>query len=197
MSDAQNNRLQTAIARFDELNTQDPNKITVEGVLIAKELYDAKAMSRWVEKLYPDANEGVKLAARCQHLCRWKIPRSSYPTGRNSYLKWRNDLKKFHADNSTAVLKEVGYENEIIDQVRVINLKKGLNNNPDVQAIEDALCMVFLETQLEGYLNKWDSEKVISILQKTWVKMSPRAKEAALGLTFSERAKGLVEQALS
>lgn len=190
------NRFDKAIAQFDALNSADPNHVVVEGKSVPKELHDALAMSRWVEALYPDASEAVKLAARCQHLCRWEIPRSSFPEGRTAYLKWRNELKKFHAEKSEEVLRFVGYDEETINAVKTINLKKQLSSNPEVQAVEDALCMVFLETQFESYLEKWDDEKVIHILRKTWGKMSQRAQDAALKLPLSERAIALIQKAL-
>lgn len=157
------NRFEKAIAQFDALNSADPNQIEVEGKPMPKELHDALAMSRWVDQLYPDASEAVKLAARCQHLCRWEIPRSSFPEGRTAYLKWRNELKKFHAKKSEEVLRSVGYDDNTIETVKTINLKKQLTSNHEVQAIEDALCMVFLETQFESYLDKWEEEKIINI----------------------------------
>ena len=189
-------RFEKAIARFDELNSADPNIIEVEGKQVAKELHDARAMSRWIEALYPDASEAVKLAARCQHICRWEIPRSSFPEGRTAYLQWRNELKKFHASKSEEVLRSVGYDEQTIETVKRINLKKQLNSDPEVQAVEDALCMVFLETQFESYIDKWEEAKIISILQKTWGKMSGIAHEAALKLPFSNRAVQLIQKAL-
>lgn len=192
-------RFKSALAAFDALNSEDPNQVTcAKGSLQPRELQDALAMTRWIETLYPDASEAVRLAARCQHLCRWEIPRKSYPEGRTAYLKWRSDLKRFHADRSEQVLRSVGYEEPMLTQVREINLKKGLAHNADVQAIEDALCLVFLETQLEHYLDKWeDTDKVVSILKKTWGKMSPLARTAALSLSFSERARKLIVRATS
>jgi hypothetical protein len=193
----EDSRFKETIAAFDALNGQDPHTVEVDGLSIPKELHDAFAMTRWVEALYPKASEAVHLAARCQHLCRWEVPRSSYPEGRVSYLKWRADLKKRHADQSAKVLLESGYDSEMIDAVAAINLKWGLKSNPDVQQIEDALCLVFLEKQLEGYLVKWEDDKIIRILKKTWGKMSERAQEAALNLPMPDHARSLVEQALS
>jgi hypothetical protein len=193
----EDSRFKETIAAFDALNGQDPHTVEVDGQSIPKELHDAFAMTRWVETLYPKASEAVHLAARCQHLCRWEVPRSSYPEGRVSYLKWRADLKKRHADQSAKVLLKSGYDSEMIDAVAAINLKRGLKSNPDVQQIEDALCLVFLEKQLEGYLVKWEDDKIIRILKKTWGKMSERAQDAALNLPISDHARSLVEQALS
>ncbi|MGC6424346.1 MAG: DUF4202 domain-containing protein [Lentimonas sp.] len=186
-------RFKAALAAFDALNAQDPNQVDGQ----PKELYDALAMSRWVEALYPDAAEPTHLAARCQHLCRWESPRTGYPEGRAGYLKWRADLKQFHAEKSAGVLRSVGYEAAMIDAVTAINLKKGLKSNLDVQIIEDALCLVFLENQYEGYLDKWEDEKIIRILKKTWTKMSEVGHQAALKLSYSDKGLSLIRQALS
>ena len=193
----EDSRFQETIAAFDALNGQDPHTLEVDEQSIPKELHDALSMTAWIEALYPEASEAVHLAARCQHLCRWELPRSSYPEGRLGYLKWRSELKKRHAEQSAKVLREQAYDSEMIDAVAAINLKQGLKSNPDVQQIEDALCLVFLEKQLEGYLGKWEDDKIIRILKKTWGKMSERGQEAALNLSMSAQARALVEQALS
>ena len=190
-------RFQSSIAAFDALNGQDPHTLEVDEQSVPKELHHALSMTAWIESLYPEASEAVYLAARCQHLCRWELPRSSYPEGRVGYLKWRSELKKRHAEQSEKVLREQTYDSEMIDAVAAINLKQGLKSNPDVQQIEDALCLVFLEKQLEGYLGKWEDAKIIRILKKTWGKMSERGQEAALDLPMSAQARALVELALS
>jgi hypothetical protein len=106
-------------------------------------------------------------------------------------------LKQFHADKSAAVMHENGYDDAMIDSVRSINLKQDLKSNPNVQKIEDALCLVFLETQFESYLVKWEDDKIIRILKKTWVKMSESAHQAALELDLSDRALDLIRRALA
>lgn len=193
MSFQADERFKQAIEKFDALNAEDPNLVGE----VPKELHDALAMTRWLETLYPEAGEVPHLAARCQHLCRWEVPRSDYPEGRAAYLKWRSDLKKMHAVKSASVLESVGYGADVIDAVVAVNLKQGLKTNPDVQMIEDTLCLVFLENQFEGYIGKWEDEKIVRILQKTWGKMSPVGHEAAMRLPLSEKALSLVQQALA
>jgi hypothetical protein len=192
-----NERFTSAIRAFDALNAKDPHSVERDGESVPKELHDAQAMTRWVDAMYPDAGEVAHLAARCQHLCRWEVPRNSYPEGRTGYLKWRSDLKKMHAAKSTEVLRSVGYATDVIDAVTAVNLKHGLKSNLDVQIIEDALCLVFLELQFEGYVGKWKDEKIIRILKKTWGKMSEVGHEAALKLPFSGKGLSLIQQALA
>ncbi|MDP4610844.1 MAG: DUF4202 domain-containing protein [Opitutales bacterium] len=193
MSFQTDERFKQAIDKFDALNAQDTNLVGD----VPKELHDALAMTRWLEALYPDAGEVPHLAARCQHLCRWERPRSEYPEGRTAYLQWRSDLKKMHAEKSASVLKSVGYTTDVIDAVVAVNLKQGLKSNADVQMIEDALCLVFLENQFEGYIGKWEDDKIVRILQKTWGKMSEVGHGAALRLPLSDKALSLVQQALA
>src|SRR5437867_12269819 len=107
------NRFEAAIRRFDAANSLDPNLEIVEGIARPRELVYAERLTDWVLKLCPDASEELRLAARCQHLCRWMIPRGSYKKTRAGYLKWRNDLKKFHADKAGEILRETGYPEEI------------------------------------------------------------------------------------
>jgi hypothetical protein len=188
---------QTAIQRFDEENAKDPHSDQMDGRNQPKELVYAERLTDWVLKLSPDASEILQLAARCQHLCRWKIPRNQYEMNRTGYLKWRSDLKKFHSEKAGGILKEVGYNSEIIEKVQALNLKKNFPNDPESQILEDALCLVFLEFQLEDFAKKNPEDKVIQILQKTWKKMSANAHQQALNLPFENSVRTLITRAIS
>lgn len=185
-----------AIERFNAQNAQDPNKLTFAGEERPRELARAEQLEAWVLRLQPEANDALRLAARCQHLARWTVPRSDYPEGRVGYLKWRKDLSKKHAELSTNILRELGAPLELIESLRAINLKEGLKTNPDTQTIEDALCLSFLQHEFTEFAEKHDDEKVIDIVQKTWRKMSERAHTEALGIALEGRAKDLVGRAL-
>jgi hypothetical protein len=188
-------RYEQAIAAFDAANAEDPHRLVVGNEPRPRELVHAERLSTWVERLAPNASEALRLAARCQHIRRWQIPRGSYPAGRVGYLQWRTELARFHADTAASILEELGYEREIIDAVRRINVKQGLRSNPDTQTMEDALCLEFLESEFEDFARK-HPEKVIEIVQKTWKKMSARGRELALNLPLSEPALALVTRAL-
>lgn len=190
-------RFREALRRFDEENSRDPNSINVEGETRPRELVYSEWVTKWVSRLAPNAPETLLLAARCQHLCRWLSPRNSYPMDRAGYLRWREDLKKFHAQKAGEILSEVGYPEETIARVRELNLKKNLAGDPECQTLEDALCLVTLEYQLADLVEKTAPDKMVSILQKTWRKMSPAAREQALQLSFSEREKELIGRALA
>lgn len=161
------------------------------------ELFYAQKVTEWVLRLNPAASEPLQLAARCQHICRWTVPRKSYPEGRAGYLKWRADLKHFHARQAAEILQQVGYDDDTIKRVQALNLKKDLGRDPDVQTLEDALCLVTLQYQLADLIKKTDSEKMVSILQKTWKKMSEPAHAAALQLDYPPDQLALLQKALS
>lgn len=192
-----NERFERAIALIDEENSRDPNRELVNGQPVPRELLYSQRLTDWVLRLEPNASEALRLAARSQHIARWKIPRNSYPEGRVGYLKWRNDLKNFHADLTSDILRSVGYEDTTISRVRVLNLKQGLAADTEVQTVEDALCLVFLQYQFSELTAKLSPEKVVNALRKSWNKMSDKARRAALDLPFEEPEKSLLQQALS
>ena len=186
-----------AIRLFDEANSQDPTSELHEGKEYPKELLYAIRMTEKLQEFEPKAEEALGLAVRCQHLRRWEIPRSQYDMNRVGYLKWRNDLKSFHAEKASEILKQSGYESDLIDQVRFLLLKKQLKKNKMTQTLEDVICLVFLEFYFEKFSHKYQEEKLIDIVKKTWTKMSDKGQKAALGLPLSDRSLKLISQALS
>jgi len=161
-----------------------------------RELLYAQRLSEWVLRLCPSASESLRLAARCQHLCRWEIPRQSYPMTRAGYLQWRATLKKFHAQKAGDVLRELGYPDDIVRRVQDLNLKKNFPHDPETRVLEDALCLVFLQYQFAELAAKTAEDKTINALQKSWQKMTAAARIEALKLKFSERERALLERAL-
>jgi Domain of unknown function (DUF4202) len=190
-------RRQLAIAAFRAENAKDPRTISDRGQPRPRELVDAERLSVWVEQLAPNASEALRLASHCQHLRRWELPRSQYETGRVGYLKWRKALARFHADQAAQILSGFGYEDDVLRAVRQIQMKQGLVTDPDVQTMEDALCLSFVEHELPEFSVQHPDEKVIDIIAKTWRKMSARARERALGLPLGPRELALVQAALA
>jgi len=188
-----NERFASAIRRFDEENGRDPNQEQGR----PRELLYAKRLTDWVLRLRPEASEALRLAARCQHICRWQSPRDSYAQTRAGYLKWRADLKKFHAEKSGAILREVGYDETTVRRVQALNLKQDFPTDEEGRVLEDALCLVFLEFQFAALVAKSDEGKMINALRKSWAKMTEAGHAEALKLNFAEREKKLVERALA
>ena len=73
--------------------------------------------------------------------------------------------------------------------------KKKLGRDPDAQALEDALCLVFLETQLEGVADQLDEDHTVDVLRKSMKKMSPGAIALAGELPLHARGRALLERA--
>jgi hypothetical protein len=190
-------RFKRALARFDEENSQDPNHEIIDGVRQPRELIYAQWLTDWVLCLCPDASEELRLAARCQHLRRWEIPRDSYPMTRVGYLQWREGLKKFHAQRAGEILRELGYPEQVITHVQNLNLKKDFPKDPETRVLEDALCLVFLEHQFADLAAKTAEDKIINAVQKTWKKMTDQARTKALELPFAGKEKNLIEKALA
>jgi hypothetical protein len=189
-------RLERALEAIDRANANDPETIVVRGETRPKEQAHAEMMTEWVRRLDPHATDAQLLAARAHHLRRWTLPRSSYPDGRAGYLRWRTALKKQHALDVAAILEGEGYGQDVIERVQQIVRKDGLGRDAAVQTHEDALCLVFLETQLLELADRLGDEKTVDVIRKTVAKMSERGIDAALGLDLPSRSSALVTQAL-
>ena len=190
-------RFSRVLARIDQLNSEDPNTELVEGRPVPRELAYAQRVTAWVLRLRPAASEALRIAARGQHVQRWTIPRDRYERNRRGYLRWRETLKAFHADTVAAAMREAGYREEEMAPVRRIMGKRELSQDPESQTLEDALCLVFLETQFADLRAKEPDDKMIEILRKTWQKMSTAGRAEALKLPLDKGERRLLEQALS
>jgi len=190
-------RLEDAIAAIDAANADDPNQIEVRGERQPKELAHAALMTEWVERLDPTATEAQRLAARAHHLRRWSSPRSSYPDGRAAYLRWRTALRQQHAEEVAGLLIAVGYDDATVARVQTIIRKDGLGSDPQVQVHEDALCLVFLETQLAATTDDLGDDKMLDVIRKTAAKMSPAGLAQVAELPMREHDRALIAQALA
>ena len=190
-------RFRRAVERFDAANGEDPNRELAGGIEQPKELVYARRMTARLDRFRPDAPEAVRLAARCQHIRRWTIPRAGYPAGREGYRRWRTDLARFHADTAAAILREVGYGDDVVARVGSLLRKERLKADPDVQLLEDVICLVFVEHYLAGFAPKHDEETLAGVLRKTWRKMSDEGHRAALALDLPENVRAVVERAVA
>ena len=186
-----------AVARIDAANAQDPNRTTVDGVPVPHELHYSRRMTEWLSRLDPGASEALRLAVRCQHLCRWMIPRSQYPMDRAGYHQWRTDLGRFHAEQAGNILRDVGYDEATVARVQSLVRKEGIKSDPETQTLEDVACLVFLEDEFAEFAPRHDEQKVVRILARTWGKMSPRGRAAALALDLGPPQRALIEKALA
>ena len=192
-----NYQLTAALAAYDALNAQDPRtQSTPEGDQPYELLYGHR-MSERLALYAPDAPPALRLAARAQHLERWKIPRQDYPMDRPGYLKWRNDLKAYHARRAGEILQFLNVDPELIDRVAFLLQKKRLKRDDGTQLLEDVICQVFLQHYAEDFAADHDDEKVVDILRKTWGKMSEKGRAAALELPLHPTVRELVDRALA
>lgn len=188
-------RFARAVSAIDRANADDPNRILVRGELRPKELAHAELATEWVRRLDPDPSEAVLLAARAHHIRRWVIPRSSYPTGRAAYLRWRRALHQLHAETVAEILQQVGYERPMIERVQRIVAKRDLGKDRDAQLLEDALCLVFVETQLHDLGRRLDRPKMVDVVRKTLAKMSDEAIQLALTIELADEDRALILEA--
>ena len=181
-----------AFADIDAANRQDPNLEHGE----PKELLYSRRMSETLAEFAPQASANLQLAARAQHIERWILPRSDYPMDRAGYKKWRTELGRHHAQKTAEIMAARGFSQEDCDQVSDMLQKKRLKRDPEVQALEDVICLVFLQHYLDDFARKHDEAKLIDIIRKTWKKMSKDGHKAALTLSFSPESGALVQTAL-
>ena len=180
-----NERFARATAAFDAANREDPNRDTVDGQQRPKELLYAERLTAMLTRFAPDAAEPLRLAARCQHVERWKIPRADYPMTRAGYERWRSRLRDYHAERAGAILREAGYDDATIGRVSSLIRKEALKTDAEAQALEDVVALVFMESYLDDFVAKhagYDEAKFVDILKKTARKMSARGRASALTL---------------
>lgn len=192
-------RFAQAIAAIDAANEDDPNELIVDGRARPKELAHAEMVSFWVDRLRPDASVPLRLAARAHHIRRWEVPRSSYPEGRAGYLRWRRLLYDRQAEIAGKLVLESGYDHDVADRVRAIVGKRDIRRDKEVQVLEDALCLVFLETQFAELAARTERSKMVEVTRKTLAKMSTDGVVCAGDIVgrFPGDLRAIVEEALA
>ena len=191
-----------AIELIDRANSEDPNQESSDGKDWPKELLYSQRMSDMLQRYAPDADDAMKLAIRSQHIQRWKSPRSDYPMDRKGYHQWRSQLYTFHADTVGALLEQAGYDEQFIARVKLAVSKKSLKTSPDSQLLEDVTALVFIEHYMLEFAGKhpeYDEEKWLTIIRRTWNKMSGTAHEFALSgkITLPEPLIPLIQKAIA
>ncbi|MDB5119928.1 MAG: hypothetical protein JWN56_1146 [Sphingobacteriales bacterium] len=190
-----NEQLQQAFDAFDLYNSADPNREIFEGDTYPKEVLYALRMTEKLNDFAFDVPDYLQLAARSQHIGRWEIARSEYPMDRKGYLQWRSQLKLHHAAVAEKILRECKYDDDTIEKVKALLLKKQLHQNPDTQLLEDVICLVFIQYYLDEFAAKHEDDKVIDIIQKTLKKMSPHGIDAAVKIPVSDKVGELIGKA--
>lgn len=186
------------MSRFNCVHHEDPETTVWGGSEIPKACLYHDRLSYWLKQLDPDASEPLQLAAGCQHIRRWAISRSNYPEGLSGYRRWRSALMEFHVKEASLVLREAGYDDVTIGRVRDFLTKKNLKSDAEARLFEDAICLVFFETELAKFASKHERDRVIRILRKVWKKMSTNGHETAqqLAVQLPSQLQKLLAEAI-
>ena len=180
----------------DEAHAADPARLP-DGT--AAELAYADRVEAWVARLVPEVSPLLLLAARCQHLQRWAVPRSTFPLDKPGYLAWRKSLYARQAELARSLMMEAGMEASEADEAALWISKTALKTNAGTQALEDAAVLVFLEHEIADFAARhadYSTEKFVGILRRTWRKLSEDGRSAALALDVAPAIKSLLELAL-
>lgn len=192
-------RFDAVIADIDAANAQDPRQDQVAGTSRPREVVYSERMSECLPRLYPEASEALRIAARAQHICRWQIPRKEYPLGRDGYNAWRSACRDHHAALTSAIMRRHGYADGEIAQVVKIIRKEQLKRDPESQALENVVAVVFVQHYLDEFIAEhkdYDDAKLADILKKTLRKMDSTGHTAALGLNLPAATVRLIDMAL-
>jgi hypothetical protein len=184
-----------ARAAIDAIHAADPERIAGRPA----EADYADRIEAWIVRLVTqgEPSRALRLAARAQHLERWAIPRSQFPEGRGGYLRWRSAVHQRQGERVRALMIEAGGDPALADRTARLVSKSAPKDDSEAQALEDAACLVFLETDLDDFLGDHEQEKVVDVLRKTWKKMSPVAQQLALDIPLEPRARDLLREALA
>lgn len=186
-----------AAEAIDLANSADPTTVVVRGLRQPLALAHGRLAVEWIERLIADPDEALLLAARAHHLRRWELARASYPDGRSGYLRWRRDQKDRHARDIEAILAAAGYGPDVVARVQSLVRRERLGADAEAQAVEDAACLVFIETQLDGMTGRIDHDRLLDVIRKTAAKMSPGARRSIDELTLSDAASAVLTEALT
>jgi hypothetical protein len=159
------------LAAIDAANAADPK---------GEALIYGQRMNAELARLFPVASEVLQVAARGQHVERWLLPRSDYPEGKTGYLDWRREQGRRHAGRVAGIMVEAGFPAADCERVTVLLRKEGIKRDPEVQALEDVICFVFLKWYFAPFAAERDAESTLDIVRKTARKMSEAGRSRVL-----------------
>lgn len=185
--------LSQTFAAIDLANASDPNELAGEPLAQMQGV----AASRWLAALKPDAVPALQLAVRAHHLKRWELKRVDFPKGRQGYLRWRRENKAHQADSLASIMQTDGWSDAEIEHARTLLGRTQLRSDADTQALEDAACLVFLETQFDDMVDRTEHDPMVSIVAKTLKKMSPEAISLAGSIDLSSTSQSVLNEAVA
>lgn len=185
-------RLDAVLAAIDAANAADP---ALEDGAPAALVY-GRRMSEVLEGFAPDASPHLRIACRGQHIERWTRPRADWPEGRAGYLRWRTELKAFHAERVMALMAEAGWPEADRERVGALVRKEALKRDAEAQMLEDVACLVFMRWYFAPFAEVQGPDKILDIVAKTGRKMSPEGRAAALALGLPQHLAAALESAV-
>lgn len=192
-----NERVVAAEAAIDEANGHDPTLIVARGVKQPLALAHGRLAAAWVGQLSPEGGPLLGLAARAHHLRRWELPRSAFEPGKAGYLRWKRDQRNRHATEAGDILRSLDFSGDDIVQVQRWIRRDDLRTDAGSQAVEDAACLVFIETQLADVATKLERDHLIDVIRKTAKKMSADGLAAVSQIPLGEVEQQLLAAALA
>ncbi len=163
--------LEQLLAAIDAANAADP----------AQEAGPyGQRMTEELARLAPAASAALQIAARGQHVERWRLPRADYPAGKQGYLAWRIEQGRRHGARVAGLMAEAGYPQADQDRVAAMLRKEGIKRDPEVQQLEDVACLTFLRWYFQPFAGKHTPEALLKIVTKTARKMSAAGRARAL-----------------
>lgn len=190
-----NEKFQKAITKIQEGLKKDPRWESFQGREGGRDELFTQRVVEWIQKLESSPSEILLLAAWGHTQNRWTLERSTYPMNTKGYHQWRFAQSKLSANEAEKILRDCGYNDEIVQKVCTLILKSNFPKDPDSQVLEDAACLAFMEMKYESYIPEWGEEKYIRILKGTLEKMTPRAQTLALKISYSPAGRQLLEKA--
>lgn len=169
-------RLEIAFMMIDAANAADPNQ--VEGQPEA--LLYGERMTAEAARLFPEASDILRIAARGQHVERWLLKRAEFPEGKEGYHAWRREQGRRHGARVAGIMAEAGYDTQDQARAAVLLRKEGIKRDPEVQALEDIICFVFIRWYFAGFAAQRSAEELPEIIAKTARKMSAGARARVL-----------------
>lgn len=186
--------VQRAIDAIDAAHAVDEKRLDGRPA----EIVYVERVGRWIETLVAQPSAALVLAARAQHLERWVIPRSDFPTGRGGYFRWRKAVQKRQGERAAEILRAAGCDETLGARVATLVAKAAAADDAEGQALEDAACLVFLESELATFAHDhrdYTEEKFVDIVRKTWARMSPAGHAQARTIPLVPELARLVERA--
>jgi hypothetical protein len=187
-------RLQRVFAAIDAVNAEDPHMIEVDGRQQPAELVYGQRITETLHRMVAEPSEPMRIAARGQHVGRWRLARKSYPEGRAGYLAWRRQQRVNQAERLGQIMAAEGYGGDDIARVGTLIRKENMRTDPEVQTFEDVICVMFFEHYLCDFVPRVEEEKLAEILVKTWGRMSPPGRRYVLMLDLPEIVTRLMQR---